>query len=99
MFRVSSKFLQSSMKNGYRLSAKSVNLTRNQFKMSSTSHVTTVENSLPMYIALPTGITAGFTGALCGVGGGIVIIPLLKSATNMCMHSITATSILSVTAG
>ena len=47
--------------------------------------------------AIPTGILAGSLGAMCGVGGGLVIIPVLKQFTKMSVHQITATSLFSIT--
>jgi len=45
------------------------------------------------------GISAGILGSLCGVGGGIVIIPALKQFTKLNMHTIIGTSLVSVTGG
>ena len=47
--------------------------------------------------ALPCGGLAGSLGALCGVGGGLVIIPVLKQFSKMTIHQITATSLFSIT--
>lgn len=40
------------------------------------------------------GSFSGFLTGLLGVGGGFVIVPLLKRFTNLTMHSIVATSLL-----
>ena len=37
------------------------------------------------------GLFGGFLGAFCGVGGGIVMIPLLRNITNMTAHQIAGT--------
>jgi uncharacterized membrane protein YfcA len=42
------------------------------------------------------GLTAGFFSALFGVGGGIVIVPLLMLAGNWEMRSATATSLAAI---
>ena len=42
------------------------------------------------------GLTAGFFGALFGVGGGIVIVPLLLLAGAWEMRSATATSLAAI---
>ena len=49
-------------------------------------------------IAIPTGGLAGMLGGLCGVGGGIVITPLLRHFTSASTQTITGTAMLSVTA-
>ena len=36
-------------------------------------------------------------GALCGIGGGLVIIPVLKQFSRLSMHAITGTSLFAVT--
>jgi len=43
------------------------------------------------------GFVAGGMGALCGVGGGILIIPALKQMTTLSQHVISGTSLFSVT--
>ena len=47
--------------------------------------------------AIPCGSLAGTLGALCGVGGGLVIIPVLKQFSKLTVHQITATSLFSIT--
>ena len=42
---------------------------------------------------LATGALVGFLSGLLGVGGGFVLIPALKRATDLSMHSIIATSL------
>ncbi|MDF3833946.1 sulfite exporter TauE/SafE family protein [Cupriavidus basilensis] len=44
-----------------------------------------------------SGIGAGFLSGLLGVGGGFVIVPALKRATNAPMHAIVATSLAVIT--
>lgn len=46
--------------------------------------------------AIPCGGLAGTLGALCGVGGGLVIIPVLKQFSKLTVHQITATSLFSI---
>ena len=47
--------------------------------------------------AIPCGSLAGTLGALCGVGCGLVIIPVLKQFSKLTVHQITATSLFSIT--
>ena len=51
-------------------------------------------NANPWKVAL-CGAFGGFCGALCGVGGGIVMIPLLRTITTMTAHQISGTRSLS----
>ncbi len=51
----------------------------------------------PLRVSLPTGAVAGSVGALCGVGGGLVIIPVLKQFSSLTVHQIAATSLFSIT--
>lgn len=48
------------------------------------------------WVALPTGAVAGLMGSLCGVGGGVVMIPALSTFTRMTPHAISAASLLCV---
>ena len=51
--------------------------------------------SVPTAIMLACiGATTGFTTGLLGVGGGFVMVPLLKRFTHLAMHGIVATSLL-----
>lgn len=50
----------------------------------------------PASVAGPTGLFAGCVGGLCGVGGGIVIMPMLSTFTKMSAHKIVGTSLMSV---
>ena len=43
-----------------------------------------------------SGLATGFLSGLLGVGGGFVIVPALRHATDLPMHSIVATSLLVV---
>jgi hypothetical protein len=43
-----------------------------------------------------TGFAAGTTGGLCGVGGGIVIMPMLNMFSKLTPHTIVGTSLLTV---
>ena len=47
-------------------------------------------------VAAPVGVVAGTMGALCGVGGGLLIIPVLKTFSKLSMHQIAATSLCSI---
>ncbi len=44
-------------------------------------------------VALLAGLTAGLLGALCGVGGGIVMVPVFTSLLGMGQKSAIATSL------
>jgi len=50
----------------------------------------------PLCIALMSGVGAmtGFLSGLLGVGGGFVIVPALRSSTELSMHSAVATSLM-----
>jgi len=61
------------------------------------SRVARTTESFEKYVYVPVGLVSGFLGALCGVGGGVVIIPALKHFTSLSIHSITATSLTAVT--
>lgn len=43
---------------------------------------------------LQAGVLAGFLSGLLGVGGGFVIVPALRRATDLAMHSVVATSLM-----
>ena len=62
-------------------------------KTTTTSKLADVSAST----AIPCGSLAGTLGALCGVGGGLVIIPVLKQFSKLTVHQITATSLFSIT--
>ena len=55
--------------------------------------------ALSVAVAAPAGLLAGTVGALCGVGGGIVMMPVLRQFTTLGTHAITSTSLLAVTVG
>ncbi|MGB0991199.1 MAG: sulfite exporter TauE/SafE family protein [Akkermansiaceae bacterium] len=46
-----------------------------------------------LFISVFVGVAAGLLGALCGVGGGIVMVPAFVSALNMQQKSAVATSL------
>ena len=46
-----------------------------------------------------TGFIGGGVGALCGVGGGVVMIPFLRLITTLTAHQIAATSLIAVVTG
>lgn len=51
--------------------------------------------SVPTWIALlGTGAITGLMTGMLGVGGGFMIVPLLRKLTNLAMHGIVATSLL-----
>jgi len=54
-------------------------------------------SAVPIKISAPLGFVAGAMGALCGVGGGVLILPALRYATRMTQHQISGTSLLAVT--
>lgn len=47
----------------------------------------------PVLIGLGTGVVAGVTSGLLGVGGGIVIVPLLVALAALSQHQANATSL------
>ena len=55
--------------------------------------------AVPLTFAIPAGLVAGGIGAICGVGGGVVLMPVLRQFTSLPMHAITSTSLLAVTVG
>eukprot|EP00484_Ammonia_sp_Unknown_P026026 CAMPEP_0197044770 /NCGR_PEP_ID=MMETSP1384-20130603/20756_1 /TAXON_ID=29189 /ORGANISM="Ammonia sp." /LENGTH=330 /DNA_ID=CAMNT_0042476281 /DNA_START=16 /DNA_END=1004 /DNA_ORIENTATION=+ len=55
-------------------------------------------NANPFKVAV-CGAVGGLCGAMCGVGGGIVMIPLLRNITSMTPHQVTGTSLVAVTVG
>jgi len=56
---------------------------------------TTVSNVLPIFLC---GTGAGLLGALLGVGGGVLLVPILVLGLDVPMHYAVATSIVSVIA-
>ena len=61
------------------------------------SKMTKTMPTVAIQTSLPCGAVAGTMGALCGVGGGLVIIPVLKQFSRLTVHQITATSLFSIT--
>ena len=53
---------------------------------------------MPYRVSVPTGFVAGALGALCGVGGGVLILPALRYTTRLSQHAISGTSLFAVTA-
>lgn len=63
----------------------------------STSSKPPGDNSaIPVAVAVPTGLVAGMLSSLCGIGGGVVIIPSLTSFTAMEPHAVAAASLFCV---
>ena len=54
--------------------------------------------NVPLRVALPTGIVSGTLGSLCGIGGGVVVIPALTQFTGMSPHAVSASSLFVVSA-
>ena len=52
--------------------------------------------AVPLKVAVPTGGLAGALGSLCGIGGGVVIIPALSSTTAMAPKAVSAASLFCV---
>ena len=58
------------------------------------------KNSSPeisLALSLGVGTVSGAIGALCGVGGGLVMIPAFKAFSKLTMQQITATSMFALT--
>ena len=55
-------------------------------------------NASPIRVGF-SGFFSGIMGGLCGVGGGIVMIPLLRHFTRMTSHQIAGTSLVAVCMG
>lgn len=51
---------------------------------------------IPEKVAVPTGVVAGVLGSLCGIGGGVIIIPSLSAFTATTPHAISAASLFCV---
>ena len=49
---------------------------------------------LTIFILGSIGMLTGFLTGLLGVGGGFILVPALRKATNLSMHSIVATSLM-----
>jgi len=52
---------------------------------------------VPLLVSCPVGVISGAMGALCGVGGGVLIIPALRQTTQLSQHIISGTSLAAVT--
>ena len=50
----------------------------------------------PVLIGLGTGVAAGITSGLLGVGGGIVIVPFLVAFAGLSQHEANATSLAAI---
>ena len=48
---------------------------------------------MQIFIGIGAGVLAGLMGALCGVGGGIVMVPIFTSLLNMGQKQAVATSL------
>lgn len=53
---------------------------------------------MPTLIALLIGAAAGLLGALCGVGGGIVMVPVFGMALGLTQQQAVATSLATIIA-
>eukprot|EP00927_Polykrikos_kofoidii_P025959 TRINITY_DN23229_c1_g1_i1.p1 TRINITY_DN23229_c1_g1~~TRINITY_DN23229_c1_g1_i1.p1 ORF type:complete len:369 (-),score=31.46 TRINITY_DN23229_c1_g1_i1:310-1335(-) len=64
----------------------------------NTSHRATPKDStrIPTSVAIPVGMASGLLGSLCGIGGGLVIIPSLTASTNLAPHTVAAASMFCV---
>jgi len=60
-------------------------------------HRSVRSSDMPVSIAAGVGTAGGVIGSLCGVGGGIVMMPALKQFSKLTAHEITATSLFAVT--
>ena len=71
---------------------------RTCLRRSATSGFNGSKKNIPPVLAVgvPVGFVSGMMGALCGVGGGLLIIPVLKTFSKLSMHQITATSLCSI---
>ena len=63
---------------------------------SSTSTSNSTAASVSPLVSLPTGTVAGCLGGMCGVGGGVIIMPALRTFTDLSPHLIAGTSLFSV---
>ena len=52
--------------------------------------------AVPFTVAVPTGALSGTLGSLCGIGGGVVVIPALTNFTSMTPHVVSASSLFVV---
>ena len=62
---------------------------------TSTTSASTAASVSPL-VSLPTGTVAGCLGGMCGVGGGVIIMPALRTFTDLSPHLIAGTSLFSV---
>jgi len=54
------------------------------------------KSAIPVSVAVPTGAVAGVLSSLCGIGGGVVIIPSLNNFSAMGPHAVAASSLFCV---
>jgi uncharacterized membrane protein YfcA len=71
-----------------------MHLRRSAARMGSTPP--SDKSAIPVSVAVPTGAVAGVLSSLCGIGGGVVIIPSLNNFSAMGPHAVAASSLFCV---
>lgn len=64
--------------------------------MARVSLLMTKVAKVPVVVALPVGAAAGVLGSLCGIGGGVVILPSLHRFSKLGAKTISAVSITAI---